>query len=134
MRTLLALTAVLGLAYVTLGQPGPGGGPPPMGGPGGGPPGIGLPPGAGGDATGATLDQVLQELEQVRAQKAELAKRESNLIGQARKLMDTLQQRGNKLGLFPEVGPGTPGGPGFGPGGPGPMGPFTPGSGPGLPK
>lgn len=48
-----------------------------------------------------TLDQLLDQLEQVQAQKAELAKREESLRQIIRKKLDEQDQRLKKLGLAP---------------------------------
>jgi hypothetical protein len=52
-----------------------------------------------------TLDQLLDQIEKVRAQRAELEKKEKALMVEARKLFDKQAERINKLGL------GTPGQP-----------------------
>jgi hypothetical protein len=142
MRTLLAATVVLALACISLAQPGPVGSPP-AGGAGG--PGVqpGFPDpgpvGTGPRAPEKTLDQIFDELEQLRAQKAELEKKENVLIQEALKRMEKQTERARQLGVVP-TGP-RPGGPpgGFpfpggppGPGGPPPLGSNGP-PGPGGP-
>jgi hypothetical protein len=46
-----------------------------------------------------TLDELLDQIEKVRAQKAELEKKEKALMAEARKLLDKQLERLNKLGL-----------------------------------
>jgi len=114
MRTLLAAVAVLSLAYVTLAQPGVQPAPlsgtgfaPPAPGtqPGGVPPLHGVAPAPGELPPGSALDQALAELRQIRAQKAELLRREEAVTQQVKRLLETLQKDANTLGIEPKEQP-----------------------------
>jgi hypothetical protein len=48
-----------------------------------------------------TLDQVYDEIETVRAQKAELDKKEQELVKEARQMLDKQTERGKNLGVVP---------------------------------
>ena len=77
----------------------------------------------------STIEQLLDELEKVRAQKLELEKKEKTLVLEARKKLDKQLERLNRLGIGPEIPslPKTDLAPNFAP--PAPPG----GSGPTLP-
>jgi len=77
-----------------------------------------------------TITQLLDEIHAVRAQKAELEKKEQALMAEARKMMDKLNERLNKMGLGAPMQPTTPAfdaPAGLPPGG------IVPPNGPGLP-
>jgi hypothetical protein len=57
-----------------------------------------------GLAAEKTIDQILDELNRIRAQKADLDRQEQELLKEARKKLDKLNDRANQMGVSPPPG------------------------------